>query len=57
MQLPHGFGYKLEDLPKDSVPIAQTNLDTVVGQYIPATKKSDAYQSEAALEATFIKLL
>lgn len=57
MQLQHGFGYKLEDLPKDSVPIAQTNLDTVVGQYIPASKKSDAYQSEAALEAEFIKML
>ncbi len=57
MQLTHGFNYELEDLPKGVVPIAQTNLDTVVGEYKPSPKKSDAYQSEAALEAEFIRML
>ena len=37
--------------------VAETNENTVVTEYIPVTKRSDAYQSEAALEAEFIRLL
>ena len=37
--------------------IAETNENTVVTEYTPVTKRSDAYQSEAALEAEFIRLL
>ena len=36
--------------------VAETN-ETVVTEYTPVTKRSDAYQSEAALEAEFIRLL
>ena len=58
MQLSHGFNYEFQKgVPSDFVPIAQTNLNTVVGEYVPAVKKSDAYQSEAVLEAEFIKML
>ncbi len=34
-----------------------TNEKTVVTEYKPQTKRSEAYQSEAALEAAFIKML
>lgn len=37
--------------------VAQTPLDTVIAEYIPASSRSDTYQSEAALEAEFIRLL
>ncbi len=37
--------------------VAATNESTVVTEYEPQTTRSDAYQSEAALEAAFIKLL
>ena len=37
--------------------VAETNENTVVTEYTPITKRSDAYQSEAALEAEFIRLL
>lgn len=36
--------------------VAKTNENTVVTEYEPAKKRSDTYQSEAALEAEFIKL-
>lgn len=37
--------------------VAETNENTVVTEYTPVTQRSDAYQSEAALEAEFIRLL
>ena len=37
--------------------ISQNTESTVVTEYVPVAKKSEAYQSEAALEDTFIKLL
>lgn len=37
--------------------IISTSESTVVSEYEPQTKRSDAYQSEAALEAAFIKML
>ena len=37
--------------------VAETNENTVVTEYTPVTKRHDAYQSEAALEAEFIRLL
>lgn len=37
--------------------VAQTNESTVVTEYKPLPQKSDAYQSEAQLEAQFIKML
>ena len=37
--------------------VAETNENTVVTEYTPVTKRSDAYQSEAALEVEFIRLL
>ena len=37
--------------------VAETSENTVVTEYTPVTKRSDAYQSEAALEAEFIRLL
>lgn len=37
--------------------VAETNENTVVTEYTPVTNRSDAYQSEAALEAEFIRLL
>jgi len=37
--------------------VAETNENTVLTEYTPVTKRSDAYQSEAALEAEFIRLL
>lgn len=37
--------------------IAQTPQDTVIAEYTPTSSRSDAYQSEAALEAEFIRLL
>ena len=37
--------------------VVETNENTVVTEYTPVTKRSDAYQSEAALEAEFIRLL
>lgn len=37
--------------------IATTTESTVVSEYIPEPRKSDAYQSEAALENEFIRLL
>ena len=37
--------------------VAQMNKSTVVTEYVPETKRSDAYQSEASLEKAFIKML
>ena len=37
--------------------VAQSTESTVVAEYIPQTSRSDAYQSEAALEHEFIRLL
>ena len=37
--------------------VLSTNESTVVTEYEPQTKRSDAYQSEAALEEAFIKML
>ena len=37
--------------------ILSTEQSTVVTEYVPETKRSDAYQSEAALEKAFIKML
>lgn len=37
--------------------IAQTPQDTVIAEYSPTGSRSDTYQSEAALEAEFIRLL
>lgn len=37
--------------------IAQSNESTVVSEYTPEVKRSDAYQSEAQLEQAFIKML
>ena len=37
--------------------VLSTNESTVVTEYIPESRRSDAYQSEAALETAFIKLL
>ena len=57
MKLEHGFNYEAARLPQDTQVIAATNFDTVVGTYKPVKKKSDAYQSEAALEKEFIEIL
>lgn len=37
--------------------VAQTNENTVVTEYEPVKKRSDSYQSEAALENEFIHML
>ena len=37
--------------------VAQTTEDTVVTEYEPVKARSDSYQSEAALEKEFIRLL
>ncbi len=37
--------------------VASTNQSTVVSEYTPEARKSDSYQSEAALEKEFIRLL
>ena len=37
--------------------IASTDESTVVSEYQPQLTRSDAYQSEAALESAFIKML
>ena len=37
--------------------VAQTNENTVITEYEPVRQRSDAYQSEAALEAEFIRML
>ena len=37
--------------------VAQTSEDTVITEYEPVAKRSDAYQSEAALEREFIRML
>lgn len=37
--------------------VAQTNENTVVTEYEPVRQRSDGYQSEAALEAEFVRLL
>lgn len=37
--------------------VAQTNEDTVVTEYEPLPKRSEAYQSEAELEREFIRML
>lgn len=37
--------------------ISQSNEETVVTEYKPITSRSDAYQSEAALEKEFIRML
>ena len=37
--------------------ISQSNEETVVTEYKPVTSRSDAYQSEAALEKEFIRML
>ena len=37
--------------------VAATTENTVVTSYEPVKKRSDSYQSEAALEAAFIKML
>lgn len=36
--------------------VLSTNESTVVTEYTPIDKRSDAYQSEAALEQAFIKM-
>ncbi len=43
-------------MPKINV-VAETSENTVVTEYEPVSKRSDAYQSEAALEREFIRLL
>ena len=40
-----------------STSVAETNENTVVTEYEPVKKRSDAYQSEAELEQEFIRLL
>jgi type I restriction enzyme R subunit len=37
--------------------VAETNENTVVTEYEPVKSRSDSYQSEAALEKEFIRLL
>ena len=37
--------------------VAQSSESTVLTEYKPETKRSDAYQSESQLEKEFIKLL
>ena len=37
--------------------VAETSENTVVTEYEPVKKRSDSYQSEAALEQEFIRLL
>ncbi len=37
--------------------VAETNENTVVTEYTPVSARSDSYQSEAALEREFIKML
>ena len=37
--------------------ILSSNESTVVAEYEPQAKRSDSYQSEAALEQAFIKML
>ena len=37
--------------------VAQTNENTVVTEYEPVKTHSDSYQSEAALEKEFIRML
>ena len=37
--------------------VLSTNESTVVAEYIKERQRSDAYQSEAALEKAFIKML
>ena len=37
--------------------VLSTSESTVVTEYVPEKKRSDAYQSEAALEDAFIKML
>lgn len=37
--------------------IAQTPQDTVIAEYTPTSSRSESYQSEAALEAEFVRLL
>ena len=37
--------------------VAETNENTVVTEYTPVPKRSEAYQSEAELEREFIKIL
>ena len=37
--------------------VAETNENTVVTEYKPIAVRSDSYQSEAALEKEFIKML
>ena len=37
--------------------VAETSKSTVVAEYEPVKKRSDNYQSEAALEQEFIRLL
>lgn len=37
--------------------VAQTSENTVVAEYEPVKRRSDSYQSEAALEAEFIRML
>ena len=37
--------------------VAETNQNTVVTEYEPVKARADSYQSEAALEREFIRLL
>ena len=37
--------------------VAETSENTVVTEYEPVKKRSDSYQSEAALEQEFIRML
>ncbi len=37
--------------------VAETNENTVVTEYTPVPKRSEAYQSEADLEKEFIRIL
>lgn len=46
----------LDGMPYFNI-VAETNENTVVTEYEPVKKRSDAYQSEAELEQEFIRLL
>lgn len=37
--------------------VAETNENTVITEYAPEKKRSDAYQSETELEQEFIRML
>ena len=49
-------GFKEVGMPYFNI-VAQTNENTVVTEYEPMARRSDAYQSEAELEKEFIRML